>query len=214
MTPEFQVWMTAALLVLARVSALIAVLPFLASARVPATIRAYIAIAVSLAITLSLYGAVNVIAGKISEMELLGVFVAEVGIGLYLGFMVRVFFLAVAFTAEFISQQVGFMGMFVPSVTEGKMTTPLADLMGLFSCPVFCDGHAFVSHSKCLHVLRGAAHCNNSRGRKFNRCARGASSTVFIWSLQLGVHSFSTSRSVISFWAWQIDSFLKCPFNS
>ena len=187
MTPEFQVWMTAALLVLARVSALIAVLPFFASARVPATIRAYIAIALSLAITPSLYGAVNVIAGKISEMELLGVFVTEVGIGLYLGFMVRVFFVAVAFTAEFISQQVGFMGMFVPSVTEGEMTTPLADLMGLFSAVLF---FAMDIH---LYLIRGVFTsyevlpiATTIEVASLIDALAERVSTVFIWSLQLG----------------------------
>lgn len=148
MTAELQIWLTAALLVLARVSSLLAVLPFFAAARVPATIRAYIAIALSVSIAPALYDAASVSILR-SEAELLAVFVAEVWIGLFFGFMVRVFFLAVAFTAEFISQQVGFIGMFIPSVTEGEMITPLADLTGLFAAVLFftMDMH--------LYLIRG-----------------------------------------------------------
>ncbi|MBY0226802.1 MAG: flagellar biosynthetic protein FliR [Hyphomicrobium sp.] len=187
MTPEFQVWITVALLALARVSALFAVLPVFAAARVPATIRAYVAIALSLSITPTLYDAVYASAEKISQIELLGLLIAEVGIGLYFGFMVRVFFLAVAFTSEFISQQVGFMGMFVASVTEGEMTTPLADLISLFSAALF---FAMEMH---LYLIRGVFTsyevlpiATSVDITSLIEALAERISTVFVWSLQLG----------------------------
>lgn len=185
MTPELQAWMTVALLVLARVSTLIAALPFIAAARVPATIRAYIALALSLAITPALYDVVDV--QKNSEIELLSALMAEVGIGLYFGFMVRVFFLAVSFTAEFISQQVGFMGMFVPSITESETVTPLADLIGLFSAVLFfaMDMHLYLVQGvfTSYEVLPLATTLDIA---SLMDALAGRISTVFVWSLQLG----------------------------
>ncbi len=186
MTAELQAWLEVALVVLGRVSAFLAALPFVSAARVPMPVRAYLAISLSVALTPLLYDSVYPRVEKLSEVELLGVVGAEIVVGLFFGFLVRVFFLAVSFVAEFISQQLGFMGMFAPSITEGELLSPFADLVLLLTAALFflSDLHlmliqGLVSSYDIVAVaklpdLESAGNLLSSR-----------MSTVFQWSLQL-----------------------------
>jgi flagellar biosynthesis protein FliR len=186
MIDDVQAWITVGLIVMVRVSAFFSILPFFAVARVPATIRVYLAISVSFALTPLLFDAVHSRITTLGEGELLAVVAREVAIGLFLGFLVRVFFLAVAFVAEFVSQQLGFMGMFVPSIAEGELMSPLADLVVLFTVVLFLisDLHlvlirALVTSYDVVQVASGL-DLSVAIGALSMRI-----STVFLWGLQL-----------------------------
>lgn len=186
MTIELQAILTVALLVLGRVSAFVAVLPFLSAARVPVPVRAYFALALSLSIAPILYPVVSPRAAAFDGADLIAALSVEIGLGLFLGFTVRVFFLAVSFAAEFIGQQVGYLGMFVPSITEGEMVNPFADLMILYAAVFF-----FVSDMHLLLVERVLASYDivpvavlPDGGTTITRLASTVSD-VFVWALQL-----------------------------
>lgn len=137
MTGEIETWIAVALIVMARVSAFMAVLPFVSAARVPQTIRAVVALGIGLAITPVLHAGIAPTVATLGEPALLAAIAGEIGTGLLLGLLVRVFFLALSFAAEFLAHLVGYAGLLVPSVSEGETTLALADLVVLFVTVLF-----------------------------------------------------------------------------
>lgn len=132
MTAELEAWLSVTLVVLARVSAFVAMIPFLSSIRVPATIRAYIAIAFALALTPMVYATVAPALMPEAPASLMAMIASEAITGLWLGLMVRLFILAIQFAGECLGQVVGFNGILVSSVADGEATSPLSDVLSIF----------------------------------------------------------------------------------
>ncbi|MDX2308847.1 MAG: flagellar biosynthetic protein FliR [Hyphomicrobium sp.] len=137
MNAEAELMLSVALLVMARVSAFLAVVPFYAFARVPPIARAVLAIAIALSLVPVLFDDVAPSARNLGSEAWIGLLAGELVIGLALGFLVRLFFLAIQFAASVAAQVVGFTGLMGPGVADDELTTPLADLIVLFSTLLF-----------------------------------------------------------------------------
>ena len=179
-------WLSVALLILARLSAFLAVLPFFAAARVPATVRAAIAISLSISLTPILFPAVQARVSSIKEWEFLAALLGEIVTGAFLGLLVRLFFLAVSFTADVIGQIIGFVGVLVPSVQDSEMTNPLADLIFLFSVVLFLT---YDQHLVLIEKIVGSydvfpVSAGPGAGASIEKLASTASMS-FVWTLQM-----------------------------
>ena len=179
-------WLSVALLILARLSAFLAVLPFFAAARVPAAVRAAIAISLSISVTPILFQAVQPRVSDVKEWEFLAALLGEIVTGLFLGLLVRLFFLAVSFTADVIGQIIGFVGVLVPSVQDSEMTNPLADLIFLFSVVLFLthDQHLIVIEKIVGSYDVFPVSAGPQAGASIERLASTAS-MAFVWTLQI-----------------------------
>lgn len=87
------------LLVFCRVAACFMMLPGISSERVPVQLRLFIAIAVALAITPFVYEDLRPIT-RAPAGEVLAMIVTETLAGAFLGFLVRIFFMALEFAAR------------------------------------------------------------------------------------------------------------------
>ena len=119
----------AAFLVFCRVGGCILIAPGFSSSRIPATVRLYIAVAVSLALTPSLYPAVLPLARDATPASLLSAIVSEGAIGLLIGLLGRLFFLALQSFAVVIAQSIGLGGMPGAMVDEGEQLPALSTLL-------------------------------------------------------------------------------------
>jgi flagellar biosynthetic protein FliR len=122
-------WALAFMLVLARVSAAVAVLPGLSEAAPPATLR----IGIALAITCLLLPALAPLVPPVPEagLEAAGMVAAEVVTGLWFGWLARMVALALPTAAQFIAYLLGLTSVLQPDATLGPQTTALASLANI-----------------------------------------------------------------------------------
>ena len=125
------------MVVLARISTFIAVIPVFSSARVPQTVRAYIALGLSTALLPIVYDQIAPTVSETQGVAIIGILFNEIITGLFLGFMIRLFFLAILFAAELMAQVVGFVGMAGPGIIENDLAAPLANLVVLLVSVLF-----------------------------------------------------------------------------
>ena len=151
MTGNIEMLATVLMVVLARISTFIAVIPILSSARVPQSIRAYIALGLATAIMPILYDQIAATLTSNDGVLIVAVLVNEVLIGLLLGFLIRLFFLAILFAAEVMAQVVGFVGMAGPGIVENDLAAPLANLVILMIAVLFFTYN--VHHHIIEHIL-------------------------------------------------------------
>jgi flagellar biosynthetic protein FliR len=179
-------WLGVALVVLARLSAFLAVLPFFAAARVPPAVRAAIAISLAIAVTPLLFSAVHPKVADSGDAGLLSALLSEIITGVFLGLLVRLFFLAVAFSADVIGQLIGYVGVIVPSIQDNEMTNPLADLIVLFSVVLFLSyDHHLVLIEKIIESYDVfPIHGGPQSGPAIENLA-SMTSLAFVWTLQL-----------------------------
>lgn len=111
------------LIVFCRVGACFMVLPGFSSERIPVQLRLFVAIAISLAITPLIYDDVRSLTSGPSD-QLLVIIVTESLAGLFLGFMVRIFFLALEFAAISMANFAGFGSAFSHAVEGNDPSTP------------------------------------------------------------------------------------------
>lgn len=137
MSGDVEAWILIAVLVICRVGAFLAVAPFLSAARVSPSIRVFVALALSLALTPLLHSAIAPKVATLADATLLSAMVGEILTGLVLGFLVRLFFLAFGFAGMYVASLVGFMGMLGPSIESDEATTAFADLMTMFAAVLF-----------------------------------------------------------------------------
>ncbi|MFM9856876.1 flagellar biosynthesis protein FliR [Pseudoxanthobacter sp. M-2] len=119
----------ATFLVFCRVGGCILIAPGFSSSRIPASVRLYIAIAVSLALTPTLYPTVLPLAEGATPASLLAGIVSESAIGLLIGLLGRLFFLALQSFAAVIAQSIGIGGMPGAMVDEGEQLPALSTLL-------------------------------------------------------------------------------------
>jgi flagellar biosynthetic protein FliR len=121
----------AAFLVFCRVGGCILIAPGFSSSRIPATVRLYIAVAVSLALTPTLYPLVLPLATDATPASLLSAIASEAAIGLLIGLLGRLFFLALQSFAAVIAQSIGVGGMPGAMQDEGEQLPALSTLLTL-----------------------------------------------------------------------------------
>jgi flagellar biosynthetic protein FliR len=118
-----------AFLVFCRVGGCILIAPGFSNSRIPATIRLYIAVAVSLALTPTLYASVLPLAIDATPASLFSAIGSETAIGLLIGLLGRLFFLALQSFAVVIAQSIGLGGMPGAMVDEGEQLPALSTLL-------------------------------------------------------------------------------------
>lgn len=101
-----------ALLVFCRIGGCLLIAPGLSSTRMPMQVRLFLAVAISLALTPLLYPIVRPATGDGSPSGLLIAIASETGIGFMIGFLARIFFMALQTLAIAAAQFVGLGGMF------------------------------------------------------------------------------------------------------
>jgi flagellar biosynthetic protein FliR len=117
------------MLVLARFGAAMALLPGLGEATVPAVVR----VGLALGLTVLLLPGIFPLAPPMPDAGLTaaGMVIAEVMTGLWLGWLARLFCLALPIAAQFISYLLGISTVLQPDAEMGPQTTALAALFGI-----------------------------------------------------------------------------------
>jgi flagellar biosynthetic protein FliR len=104
------------------------VLPGFSSDRIPVQLRLFVAIAVALAITPLLYNDVRPLTSGPPD-ALIGLIVTESLAGLFLGFMVRIFFLALEFAAIGMANLAGYGSAFSHAIEGNDPSTPYSEFV-------------------------------------------------------------------------------------
>lgn len=126
---DLPAWSFAFMLVLARFGAAMALLPGLGEATVPAVVR----VGLALGLTVLLLPGIFPQAPQMPDAGLTaaGMVIAEVMTGLWLGWLARLFCLALPIAAQFISYLLGISTVLQPDAEMGPQTTALAALFGI-----------------------------------------------------------------------------------
>jgi flagellar biosynthetic protein FliR len=111
------------LIVFCRVGACFMVLPGFSSDRIPVQIRLFAAIAVALALTPLLYDSIRPVTSGPAD-GLIALIVTESLAGFFLGFMVRIFFLALEFAAIAMANFAGYGSAFSHAIEGNDPSTP------------------------------------------------------------------------------------------
>lgn len=124
-------WSFAFVLVLARIGGAMALLPGLGESTIPAIVRAGFA----LTITLVLLPVIVPLAPPVPEpgLQAAGMVAAELITGLWLGWLARLFTLALPVAAEFIAYLLGLSTVLQPSADLGPQATALSHLFELLA---------------------------------------------------------------------------------
>lgn len=136
-------------LLFCRIGGCLMLVPGFSSPRVPAQIRLFVAIAITLALTpLLLPNVINTVSSSQPDSLLLSI-VAETLTGIFIGLLSRIFFLALQFMATAVASFVGYSGFPETAIEEAEPSPALASLITLTATVLF-----FVTD---LHweVLRG-----------------------------------------------------------
>ena len=125
-----------AFIVFCRVGACLMILPGLSGGRIPPTVRLFFAIAIALAI-LPLVDQSTRAAATGQGLSLAVFVVAEAIVGLFLGFLVRVFYLALEFFAIAMANFAGYGSVFMQAIDDNSSTTAFSELVTLPSIALF-----------------------------------------------------------------------------
>lgn len=126
-------WLLSAVLVFCRVGACFMVMPGLASARVPPRLRLFLAVAVSLSVGPLLREQLRPLLIAIWPVEVMILMAREITIGLTFGLMVRMFFLALHFSAMLMANIVGMAGLITQAIDQDEQSSPFADMVMLIA---------------------------------------------------------------------------------
>lgn len=124
------------LIIFCRVGACFLVLPGISGGRIPMQLRVFIALALSLALSPIVGEDVRKLANSQSA-DLLAVLVTETLAGVLLGFLVRIFFLALEFAAIGMANLAGYGGVFAHSVEDGDAASPFSSFITLPAVALF-----------------------------------------------------------------------------
>ena len=102
--------------------------PGFSSQHIPVRVRLYVALAASLAMTPLLIDSVRPVVGDGSGPSLLGIVFSESATGLLIGFVARVFFMALQFIAVAMTQAIGMSAMPGTVVEDNEQMPALATL--------------------------------------------------------------------------------------
>lgn len=141
------------LILFARVGAVLMLLPVFSEDSVPMRIRLLIALGMSVGLWGMLQGQVMPVAG--SDAGLPGIIIAELLVGLALGMIVRIMFLAVAMAASIMSLQMGLTSAVIFDPSQGG-SAPLLSRFVSVAAAVVCMGFA-VHHLWIASIVRSYA---------------------------------------------------------
>ncbi|MET0407203.1 MAG: flagellar biosynthetic protein FliR [Hyphomicrobium sp.] len=116
------------LLVFCRVGACFMVLPGISSERIPVQLRLFAAVAISLALTPLVYGAVRPAVAE-TPGNLLAMIAIESCTGILLGFLVRILFLALEFVATAMANFAGYGSVFSHAIDNNDPSSPFSTLL-------------------------------------------------------------------------------------
>lgn len=134
-----------------RIGACLMLMPGFSSPQVPVNVRLFIAIACTLALTPLLAPQVRGVASGASPVGLAQIIVGETLIGSLIGFMARLFFLALETLAMAAAMAIGLANNLGVSVDDSEPLPPLVSLITLTATTLF-----FVTNQH-LEVFRGLA---------------------------------------------------------
>lgn len=124
------------LIVFCRVGACFMILPGFSSERIPVQLRLFIAIAIALAIMPIVYDDVRPVTSGPSD-GLLAIIVTESLAGLFLGFIVRIFYLALEFAAIAMANLAGYGSAFSHAIEGNDPSTPYSVFVTLPAVVLF-----------------------------------------------------------------------------
>ncbi len=124
-------------------------MPGFSSPRVPVTVRLFLCVAISLALTPFLGEAIEKIVGNASAFTLLKLIVSETLIGSLIGLMGRIFFAALETLGTSIAMQIGLANALGVSVEDSESTPSIADFL------IFLATTLLFVTDQHLEVIRG-----------------------------------------------------------
>jgi flagellar biosynthesis protein FliR len=147
-----QQWLFSQFLVFCRVGGCFLLLPGLSSERIPPQARLFLSLAVSIAVCPLV---LTDIAPEIvsSAASLLAAILTESALGLFLGFMVRIFFLALEFASVAAANFIGYGSAFAHAIETGEQAPALSTLVTLSATVLF---FVFDQHLRMISVLIGS----------------------------------------------------------
>ncbi len=206
-------WSFAFMLVLARFGAAMALLPGLGEATVPAVVRVGLALGVTVLLLLGILPLVPPMPD--SGLTAAGMIVAEVITGLMLGWLARLFCLALPIAAQFIAYLLGISTVLQPDAELGPQTTALAALFGiaaplaimvsgLYVLPLTALAGSFrlIPPGTLLPAADSAATAAGAVGQVFSLSLRLASPFVLasiVWHVAIGLIARLVPRLQIYF---------------
>jgi flagellar biosynthetic protein FliR len=119
------------LLVFARIGAAFALLPGFGNVRVPAQVRLFLALAVSLALTPIVAGGFPPPQLRYANTGFEGLIAAEAGLGLLIGVLASLFLQSIRFAAAFIANCIGLAGIPGQPVADQEAMAQLPSLLSL-----------------------------------------------------------------------------------
>lgn len=121
----------AVFLMFCRIGGCLMLMPGFSSPRIPVQVRLFVAIAVTLALTPVLMPAVQGSVRELAYPALFGLILSETGIGVLIGLIGRLFFLALQFMATAAAQFIGFAGMPASPIEDTEPLPAVAALITL-----------------------------------------------------------------------------------
>ena len=118
-------------LLFCRIGGCLMLMPGISSARVPAQVRLFIALAVTLALALMLEPSLRAVLANMPSATILTLIVSEVAVGALIGVMGRVFFMALQFMATATAMFVGFSAMPGSPIEDAEPLPAMATLITL-----------------------------------------------------------------------------------
>jgi flagellar biosynthetic protein FliR len=118
-----------AFLVFCRIGACLMLMPGFSSPRVPVTVRLFLSVAISLALTPVLGPPIEKLIGDVSALGLARLIVSELLIGGLIGFMGRIFFVALETLGTAIAMQIGLANALGAPIDENEPLPAIADLL-------------------------------------------------------------------------------------
>ncbi len=138
-----------AFLLFCRISGCLMLMPGFSSPRVPVTVRLFLCVAISLALTPFLGETIGKIVDNASAFSLLKLIVSETLIGSLIGLMGRIFFAALETLGTSIAMQIGLANALGVSVEDNESTPSIADFL------IFLATTLLFVTDQHLEVIRG-----------------------------------------------------------
>ena len=110
----------AVFLLFCRIGGCLMLMPGFSSSRVPVQVRLFIAVSVTLALTPMLLATVNTAVPNVTPQVLLRLIFSETLIGVLIGFLGRLFYMALQFMAVGAAQLAGFSALGTRSTTRSR----------------------------------------------------------------------------------------------
>lgn len=210
---DLPAWSFAFMLVLARFGAAMALLPGLGEATVPAVVRVGLALGVTILLLPGIYNLVPPMPD--SGLTAASMIIAEVITGLWLGWLARLFCLALPITAQFIAYLLGISTVLQPDAELGPQSTALAALFGLaaplailvsglYALPLaaLAGSYRLISPGTMLPAADSTATAVALVGQTFSLALRLASPFILasiVWHVAIGLIARLVPRLQIYF---------------